>query len=957
MSVALARALRGALLVAVLLGTGSASAQAPASVAGTVRDADGGGPLPGAAVQLFATGVAEATAGQATGLDGAFRFDGLVPGTYVLRARFVGYGEVQREVVVGAGQALTVDLALRPVAEVLGGVVVSASRRREQVLDAPASITVLGPRQLEQTAATNPVALLAHVPGMDQAQTGIDRREIALRGFNNAFGGTVYVLTDYRPAAVPSLAVNAEAVMPIAAVDLDRVEVVRGPGAALYGPGVVAGVVHFVSRDPFVHRGTTLQLQGGQQAYLAGTVRHAGTLGQRLGFKVVASYAQGEEFGLDRSDPAVQSLLAQEVAPRDDAYWRYNVYGSAVYRLRPGAQLTLDAGRSALKSQLLAGIGTLQADGFAVSHAQVRLQAGGFFAQAYVNANDAGDSYNYGRPAEGDDCVPAPLEGRYCRPFRTVDRSRLAAVQAQYTLGLGGPARDRVVLVAGADASFLRPNTEGTVMGRFEGENAIDQLGLYVQGTAALVPWLDLTLALRGDYNNVFETLGLAPRAAAVLKATPEQTFRLTYNRATGSPTTNSLFLDLVALRAGGVTVRAVGNARGFTFGRSEAFRAVAGTDLVASSLLPTALGQRRPVGADLADVYALLYGQIAATPPQAIQAALAAQGIAVDVQTVQQLVALLSPAATPVTGFSRGVLGYPSLTAPGEVRVIAPDLLGDVPALRPDRYETLEVGYKGVFGGRLLVGADVYTERRRDLVAPQSVESPFVFAPNLPADLTAALAVAIAQNPQLAGAFGQVGLTAAQAAALVVGFSGGAFEGIPVGIVQPRENDPGPGLTPELLLTFRNFGDLRYWGGDVYAEFLATDRLALAASASFLNRNFFSAADLGEENPELTLSTNSPRFSVRGVASYAAPDGLSATLAARYVDGFRVQDGIYEGFVPSHFLLDVGGGADLGRLATGLRLDVQVNNALGRPYAQYVGAPRIGRFAVARLTYHLGPR
>ena len=137
----------------------------------------------------------------------------------------------------------------------------------------------------------------------------------------------------------------------------------------------------------------------------------------------------------------------------------------------------------------------------------------------------------------------------------------------------------------------------------------------------------------------------------------------------------------------------------------------------------------------------------------------------------------------------------------------------------------------------------------------------------------------------------------------------------------------------------------------------LATDRLSVFANGSLLSDNFFDADELGEENDALTVSVNAPRFKVRGGFSYVDPDGLSLNGAARYVDEFRVEDGPYNGTVPAYFLLDLGGGYDLGRFAPGLRVDVSVNNVLGNDHIQYVGAPRLGRLALARLTYAFGGR
>jgi len=76
--------------------------------------------------------------------------------------------------------------------------------------------------------------------------------------------------------------------------------------------------------------------------------------------------------------------------------------------------------------------------------------------------------------------------------------------------------------------------------------------------------------------------------------------------------------------------------------------------------------------------------------------------------------------------------------------------------------------------------------------------------------------------------------------------------------------------------------------------------------------------------------------------------------VSGRYTEGFPVQSGSYVGDIDSYFLLDAGAGYAFDRVAPGLRLDVTVQNVLNNEHREFIGAPRIGRFAMARLTYTL---
>ena len=946
------------LLVAALLAFAAAPAWGQATVAGTVTDADTGAPLAGAAVQVFSEGGVEPVAGRSTDADGAFLIDRLAAGAYTLNVQFVGYGAQALDFEVAEGGAARVDVALLPEDTTLDDVVVSASRRQEKVLDAPASISVLSPRDIAETVAPSPVAALRNVTGVDEVQTGVTGRELVLRGFTSAFSGSAFTLTDYRQSALPALGANAYALMPIATVDLDRIEVVRGPAATLYGPGVTSGVVHFISRDPFSDPGTTVSVQGGQRSLVGGEARHAGVVGDRLGYKVVGTYAQGDDFELDPSRPANAALVGAEVLPRDYGFWKYTGYGSLGYRFAPSTSLTVDGGFSGVKAQFPTDLGTAQGDGYRYRYLQARLQAGSLFAQAFVNAGNAGDSYLYGTPANPActyrNALPAGQapqntnEDGFCDGVLQRNTSTLTSFQAQYALDGLVPATD---LTVGTDLRFTRPESEGTVYGRFEDRDAVDEYGLYAQSSTALGERLDLVLGLRADYQNVSEEVLVSPRVGLVVKATPEHTVRATYNRSVSSPTTNSLFLDLVALNAGGINVRAVGNAFGFTYGRDEAYRALAGNDLVATSLLPSSLGEERPTGVFLEEAYGLLYAQLAGAGPAAVQAALAAQGLPVDLATTQVLLGLLSPELTQVSGFSPGAVGFLNLSDPTQINFIDPTTLSDLEAIDVTTFDTFEVGYKGVLGGRLIVGVDAYYERRSDLIAPLALSSPFVVGATVNADLAAALAAGITGNPQLAGALGQFGLTPAQAAQLIVGFAGDSFAG-PVGIVETDETRVAPGQTPELFLTFRNAGEVSYYGLDVSAEAVLTDRINVFANASVLSQTFFTNEDLDVEDESFSLASNTPGFKVKAGASYVAPAGLSLNAAVRYADGYRFQSGPYSGIVQSYAVVDVGGGYALDRVVPGLRLDVTVSNVFDNDHVEFIGAADIGRLAIARLTY-----
>ena len=153
---------------------------------------------------------------------------------------------------------------------------VTASRRREKVLEAPASVAVVSASRIKDRVASTVAEHLKSVRAVDVAQTGLGASHAVVRGFNNVFSGSLLTLVDNRIARIPSLRVNAYSLIPTSNEDIEQIEIVSGPGSALYGPNSANGVMHILTRSPFASQGTTVSIGGGERSVLLGSLRHAG---------------------------------------------------------------------------------------------------------------------------------------------------------------------------------------------------------------------------------------------------------------------------------------------------------------------------------------------------------------------------------------------------------------------------------------------------------------------------------------------------------------------------------------------------------------------------------------------------------------------------------------------------------------------------------------------------------
>jgi len=591
--------------------------------------------------------------------EGSFALSGLAPGTYGLLISYTGYQNAELSVQVTAGQTTELSVVLVPGIE-LDPVQITAGRRQEKVLEAPASITVVSGGEIALEAPQTAVRALRNVTGVDIVQTGVDRHEVTLRGFSGVFNGAAHVMTDYRQASAAVIGVNVHSIMPTLPIDIDRVEVVRGAGAALYGPGVDAGVIHYLSRDAFSRPGFTVAVAGGERRLMNFQGRVAGVIGRKLGLKLTGAYSTANEFELEgcaqellkeaKFDQCPDSLDAQQLAldgERETAFNKLVLNGYAEYRFGNRTSLHLSGGFGRLNAAVLSGIGTIQGVNYLATYGQIRFSSGPFFAQAYLNTNDSGESYVY----SGDSVF---------------EFSSQANIQAQYSLNIVG---ERQELIFGTDLEFLSPDSRRTVYGRNEDLDNIRELGAYIQSKTQITDKLDVVAAIRGDHHSRFKNTNFSPRLGFVVKPTAASSFRVTYNRTVVNPGATALFLDIVGARLPlyddvFLNVRGRGGVHGYTWNRNPAYKALgAPTDLVASSIIPGMHGVDMPVGLSTDLVYGLVYQGLDDTPNDELADALIAS-LGLDaalrpllISQVDVIKDLLDPEKTVVQGFSPGQL------------------------------------------------------------------------------------------------------------------------------------------------------------------------------------------------------------------------------------------------------------------------------------------------------------
>jgi iron complex outermembrane receptor protein len=154
-----------------------------------------------------------------------------------------------------------------------------ASRRPERLSDVPAAIYVVTADDIRRSGATQIPEVLRMVPGVQVARIDANKWAVSIRGFNGIFSNKLLVLIDGRTVYSPSFSGVFWDIQDTVLDDIERIEVVRGPGASVWGANAVNGVINILTRSARDTVGSLASAgAGNEQRYLA--LRHGAQLAQ-----------------------------------------------------------------------------------------------------------------------------------------------------------------------------------------------------------------------------------------------------------------------------------------------------------------------------------------------------------------------------------------------------------------------------------------------------------------------------------------------------------------------------------------------------------------------------------------------------------------------------------------------------------------------------------------------------
>jgi len=969
-----------AFMAVMLLG----SVYSQSQVSGSVSDNDNMTGIPGVNVVIEGTSV-----GTVTDFDGNFVLNSNQAPPFNLVISYVGYS-AQTVSVTSSGQDINVSLSA---GQNLEEVVISAGRREQKVLEAPASISVISARTIENSpAVTDPMRLLANIPGVQVQQQTANTLNVEMRAGSGVFGTSTFLVKDNRYMVTPSAGLFQSYQAGLSNLDLATVEIVRGPAGVLYGPGVTSGVVHFRTKSPIDYEGNSMSVWAGEMAAIGTEIRIAKANDDKtFGWKINAKVSTGDDFVYDNEaaitaktampfatqvrQPQVSNKMVDPVASLSgrvllntadldkdgdgnmlindysnmtfDAHLEWRPSDNTSYKVAGG----LNNGRGAFFNSQ--GVGYTQ--GTSV-WAQAQAQVGGFYAQAFLDSNNG-----------GKDSEPTFL---YATGLRTVAKRQAIQLQLQYSFDI--PFLFDSEWTAGWDYNNTYSDSEYTLYGRNDDDDDYIINGFYGQGTLHMSDKVDLVVAGRYDSVNFISTGAFAPSATLVYKASPKSTWRVGYKKTLTANTALNQYIDfpVAALAPGILDVWLVGQNSNHQFGDpASQMIELAGLGI---SIPATSAGGGLPL--------AIPYGAVASASLAGLYA----------------LAPSLQPLLTPFFATYQGPSGGTGSLNPynlfnGDAMPSSDDTYG----ARFGSVSNFELGWTGVIGDKLKLSADIYTYENKGFTYFQAIGQTFALVgSDIPNDLAAAVMADITPyatavltqvtTQTYQGLAAQLGLpfsvvasgalaaagvpslanSIAGGVAATVGGVGGAFTAggqgfvgqlgplfAALGAVESSAVPQGDGVT-HIPAGYRTYGDATrsHWGGDVSMDYFVNSDVRLWANASWLSQNEWTPGEEDDDDLPYYSSLNAPQFKWRLGMDYTPPSGFNLAVSFMHDDKFWTEQGFFTGMVETKNLIDLNLGY---KFSPAMRFDISAQNLTDDPYSQFPNMPLIRRRVIGKLTFN----
>ncbi|MAV13794.1 MAG: hypothetical protein CMC28_02415 [Flavobacteriaceae bacterium] len=812
--------------------------------------------------------------------------------------------------------------------------VTAASRTAEKLNRASNSTTVISDEEINNKKTFNALGLLDNTVGVNISRQGVNSLNLHLREGVDIFSTQTLFLSDGRELNNFGLKFFDAAASTLSGLDIARVEVVRGSSGAVYGLNATSGVVSVTTKNPFDYPGTTVAIssgginKNGNASILSGSesdvqsnwnlfsanLRHADhNEDKTFGYKINLSYSENTDWLVgDQTSQALggQIPLMSSFNFDTSLYYNYEDY-----------DLTLSFGTNETENiQRRQWWGDEKRD-MQSTFFNAKLNSGDFFVQFSFTSNEApagGGNYNY-----------------WLGQDQTIE-SKQSHAQIGYDLALPKLATD-VTLTA--DLRLTKFDSEGRVFGTYEDEDDFRTYGFSLQSSTSLTDNIGLLFQGRVDHFSVLNQNAFSPKGVIFIDDNSGGTLRLSMSQSHATDNAYTLFGDFAVNSWDGGYMGPYGNKNAITF-TNPTWKPWPTFD----ALYGAHPSPYNGLGMDhfaMMNLFASQY--IGAVAQQAM-----ATGNMLLLLPFQNPAALLGD-----------ILAYnaytPFYTHDGNGNRM--DIM-NADSSKLSTETTYELGYNNTLG-KFSFSVDIYNIRKTNMVVAQQITPHVALDP-----VDAQTSMYTTMSNVLYSTYLNAGLPGSLAAqyAVLLGQIAGQFAAataasIPsFGLVQADQSN---GMS-RLYWGSTNFGDINYWGSDIATSYEISDAASLFANYSFVNQTEFDKEDVsgGDETSPGIYHLNIPKHRVKAGFAYNPEKGMNFGISFRYQNSMNINTlnstnsdlFWFDGFVPKRTVWDMNVGLPL---SSKTRLDLTVDNVLGKKYQTMVNMPMVGQQALFTLTHN----
>lgn len=443
-------------------------------------------------------------------------------------------------------------------------VVVTASKVEQQLVNAPATVSVVTSDVIASTPATNYAELFRSVPGVNLSQTSARDFNITMRGAASTLATSTLALLDGRSLYLDFFGFVAWDLLPVNPNELKQIEVIRGPASAVWGANALNGVVNFISKTPRELNGNSAtitfgtfgrDIDGGQQlgnGTLFGiNATHARAVNDRWAYKISAGGYTSDAFA--RPTGAIPNGTGTQYPNFVNQGTTQPKFDTRVDYDAEKYKLVFAGGYSGTDGIFHTGIGPFDGNRIGVGYGTMRYTRGGLKFNVFTNQLN-GDAN--GLLAIGTD--GQPILFKFNTKTYDVEIGNINTLGTRNVVSYGGNLRYNTF-----DLSIAPRGDSRT------------EIGGYVQDEIFFNNYVRLSLGARLDkFDNIADPV-FSPRVALILKPAADHAVRLSFNKAFRSPSLINNFLETTIvnqLNLGAINpllngvvynfpVRAIGNA------------------------------------------------------------------------------------------------------------------------------------------------------------------------------------------------------------------------------------------------------------------------------------------------------------------------------------------------------------------------------------------------------------